>query len=96
MEEGIQAAAEQAVLKPNDLDAHELYIDLLLNAGFQEQARRTYSQRVQLNPLDANAHYLLGRATVDARAARSAGARLASWHIAAADQCKQAAIGTEA
>ena len=33
IEEGIQAAAEQAVLKPNDLDAHELYIDLLLNAG---------------------------------------------------------------
>lgn len=72
IEEGIQAAAEQAVLKPNDLDAHELYIDLLLNAGFAEQARATYAKRVQTNPLDANAHYLLGRATMDARAARAA------------------------
>jgi len=72
IEEGIQAAAEQAVLKPNDLDAHELYIDLLLNTGFVDQARATYAKRVQLNPLDANAHYLLGRATVDARSARAA------------------------
>ncbi len=72
IEEGIQAAAEQAVLRPDDMDAHELYIDLLLNIGYVGQARATYAKRVQLNPLDANAHYLLGRATVDARAAKDA------------------------
>lgn len=72
IDEALAAAAEQAQQLPGDMEIQELYIDLLLNTGMAAQAEQRFTQRVQSNPLDADSHYLLGRATIDAREARTA------------------------
>ena len=50
---------------PEDTPAHELYIDILLNAGLASEARRLYNEYVSAHPADADAWYLLGRAVLD-------------------------------
>jgi tetratricopeptide (TPR) repeat protein len=67
----IEAARMQAVATGDNLDHHELYIDLLLSSGQQGRVVAMYTERVRANPEDPNAHYLLGRAQVDAAAARA-------------------------
>lgn len=64
----LQSARSEAQAAPDDLDAQELYIDLLLASGQAYQARTELESAVKQRPTDPNAHYLLGRAQVDAQA----------------------------
>lgn len=48
---------------PADLDLHEIYIDLMSSMGLAGRAERLYTERRATEPLSADAHYLLGRAT---------------------------------
>lgn len=50
---------------PNDVAAHELLIDIMLNAGLAEQVRQEYADRAKANPKDADGWYLFGRASMD-------------------------------
>jgi len=71
-EQAILAAEADAKASPQDLDAQEVYIDLLLSSGLGARATRIYGQRVAGNPTSPDAHYLLGRAAISGADASSA------------------------
>lgn len=64
------SASEVATERPEDMDAQELLIDLLLSTGLPHRAEALYRRRVTQNPTDPDAQYLLGRALVGADDAR--------------------------
>lgn len=68
----LRAAAEAAGKRPDDLDAHELLIDIYLSGGYADRAAEQYGERVRQDPTSPDAHYLHGRALVDAGQARDA------------------------
>jgi tetratricopeptide (TPR) repeat protein len=70
VEAAIEAASRDAAADPGDLDAAELYIDMLLASGFGARAERAQKERVSESPTDPNAHYLLGRSARDAELAQ--------------------------
>jgi predicted Zn-dependent protease len=72
VDEALTVVLAQAQAGPDDIVAQELYVDFMLNLGRAEVARQHFAARVQNEPMNPNAHYLLGRATVDARVARTA------------------------
>jgi tetratricopeptide (TPR) repeat protein len=63
-EQAILSAESAAVAAPGDIDAQEIYIDVLMSSGLGSRAQRIYRDRVGSNPTNANAQYLLGRASV--------------------------------
>jgi len=68
-EQAIETAERAAEAAPDDLDAHELYIDLLLSSGLGVRAERVYGERVASDPTNPDAHYLVGRAARSGAAA---------------------------
>ena len=71
-EQAIQTAALAAEAAPQDLDAQELYIDLLLSSGLGSMAERAYNERVSVDPTNPDVHYLVGRAARSGAAAAKA------------------------
>ena len=67
----IEVARQQAIATGDNLDHHELYIDLLLASGQRGRVVSMYADRVRAHPEDPNAYYLLGRAQVDPVEARA-------------------------
>lgn len=67
LEQAIETARSAADANPDDLDAQELYIDLLLASRRPALAARHYAERVKVQPTDPDAHYLLGRAEIAAK-----------------------------
>ena len=67
----LTASRTQVVETPDDVEAHELLIDLLMNLGLGYQAEEAYIALVAANDT-AMGWYLRGRASIDAQAARSA------------------------
>jgi len=59
------ALTQHLAASPDDVAAHELLIDIQLNSNLAEIARKTYLDRAQETPQDADAWYLLGRAALD-------------------------------
>lgn len=49
----------------DDVEAHELLIDIQINAGLIDAVRQSYEDRARTRPADADAWYLLGRASMD-------------------------------
>ena len=77
-----------AVLKahPDDIEAHELAIDLRVSAGEADAVRAEYAARAEARPTDPDAAYLWGRAEPSPEAARAAfefALRLAPEHARA-------------
>lgn len=70
--EALQLASAQAAADPTDLAAQELMIDVLLNVGQQPRAEQVAKRRLDDDPGNPDAHYLLGRARVDPLASRQA------------------------
>ncbi len=70
--EALEAARDEATASPGDLDAQELYIDLLLAFGLGPRAERRYRARVREQPEDPDSWYLVGRSAVGADDAREA------------------------
>jgi tetratricopeptide (TPR) repeat protein len=70
--EAMGAAEAQVESDPDDLDAHERYIDILRTLGLSHRARAIYSGRITKYPMDADAHYLFGRAVASAEQAEQA------------------------
>jgi len=72
----VEAALNEAKVTvethPNDVEAHELLIDILMNLGIGHQAQFAYEQYATDNPRSAMAWYLLGRASVKAEDAEAA------------------------
>jgi tetratricopeptide (TPR) repeat protein len=56
----------------DDVEAHELWIDLAVSLGEADVVRRAYAQRAQARPADPDAAYLAGRAEPAPEAARAA------------------------
>lgn len=50
---------------PDDVAAHELLIDIMLNAGLAEQVRQDYADRAKQDADSADAWYLFGRSSMD-------------------------------
>lgn len=61
---------------PSDLDANELYIDLMIGVGMFREVERTYVARAAEAPDDLGAQYLAGRATRDPVSAAAAYGRV--------------------
>ena len=61
--DAIPAAEQAARNSPQDIDAQERWIDLMLSLGHPVIVGRHYQARMQAEPDDALAHYLLGRAS---------------------------------
>ena len=57
---------------PSDVAAHELLIDIQINAGLIDAVRQSYEDRARARPADADTWYLLGRASMDLGAANQA------------------------
>ena len=68
----LAAVDEEVAAQPDDVSTQERRIDILLGLGAVTKAVEGASDRVEANPLDADAHYLLGRALPEAREARQA------------------------
>lgn len=68
----IEAARLAAEAAPEDLDAQELHVDLLLASGQVGRAITVVTERLRAQPTNPDAHYLLGRARVDGAAAAEA------------------------
>ncbi len=68
----LEAATSAAEARPDDVEAQELLIDIMLSLGLQPKAEREAKARVAAHPTDPDAHYLLGRARVDPAGSRSA------------------------
>ncbi|MEL6345859.1 MAG: tetratricopeptide repeat protein [Myxococcota bacterium] len=69
LQQGRSAAAMSTLrnhidANPDDVSAHELLIDLYLNAGLLYEIEEAYKQHVDQQAASADAWYLLGRATV--------------------------------
>jgi len=69
--EAIRTAEAAARAAPSDLDAQELYIDLLQVVGQTGRAVAEAQRRVEASPRDPDAHYLLARALPDLEQARA-------------------------
>ena len=83
LSDALPAARAAALADPNDLDAQELWIDLMHSVGYGEQAEKHYRDLVAQNPLNVNLHYLRGRAETtgpEAAEAYEAALRLAPDH----------------
>jgi tetratricopeptide (TPR) repeat protein len=63
--EAIPVAEEAARGNPNDVEAQETWIDLMLSLGHPSIIAVHYAERANLAPEDPLAHYLFGRASVD-------------------------------
>ncbi len=70
--EALRAAEDLARERPQDVAAQELMIDVLITMGQHEQAVARARQRVEGSTGEADAHYLLGRAHIDALSSRKA------------------------
>ncbi len=70
--EALQLASSQAAGDPTDLEAQELMIDVLINVGQQARAEQVARLRLEDDPGNPDAHYLLGRARVDPISSRQA------------------------
>jgi len=70
--EAMGAAEAEIESAPQDVDAHERYIDILRTLGLSHRARAIYSGRVTKDPTGADAHYLFGRAVLSADEAKQA------------------------
>ncbi len=70
--EAVPAAERAAIESPDDIEAQERWIDIMLSLGRPEVLERGYQARVAASPDDPNAHYLLGRALVNSDASRLA------------------------
>jgi tetratricopeptide (TPR) repeat protein len=70
--EALEAAELELKERPDDLDVHELYIDILRTLGLAHRARAIYSGRITKDPTAADAHYLFGRAVLSADEAKAA------------------------
>ncbi|NCG21466.1 MAG: tetratricopeptide repeat protein [Rhodobacterales bacterium] len=57
---------------PGDMDAHELYIDLMLAAAQGARAEQMYRSMIQSDPTNPDLHYLHGRAAVSGKEAQAA------------------------
>jgi tetratricopeptide (TPR) repeat protein len=68
----IEMAESAAMASPADIDAQELFIDLLLSSGLGRRAERIYSERVAADPTNANTQYLVGRAATTGEGAAKA------------------------
>lgn len=66
------AARQSADADPAAIEAQELLIDMLLAAGLPAIAWERQQQRVGAHPDDPDAHYLVGRAAIDAEDSRKA------------------------
>jgi tetratricopeptide (TPR) repeat protein len=64
--EAVPAARAEARQRPDDLDVQERWIDLALSVGIREQALAPVEARLQADPGDADAHYLMGRLALSA------------------------------
>lgn len=62
--DAIPAAEEAARSAPRDIDAQERWIDLMMSLGHPVIVGRHYQERVEAEPEDALAYYLLGRASI--------------------------------
>ncbi len=72
LREALVSAAADARTRPDDVAAQELYIDMLLTIGLAPRALREFTEVVRLDPTNPDSQYLLGRATIDPRAAQRA------------------------
>lgn len=70
--DAIPAAEREALLRPDDLDAWERWIDLYQSIGMRDRVLPTLRTRIRQSPDNPNAHYLLGRALPDPAASRRA------------------------
>lgn len=70
--EALSAAGDEARTHPKDVEAQELYVDLLVATGQQARAEKECRARVAAVPLDPVSHYLLGRAVADGASAQAA------------------------
>lgn len=68
--DALVAAEREAGLRPNDLDAQERWIDLLLGLGLQGIAQRACAERIAAHPDAADSFYLAGRASPDVGSSR--------------------------
>ncbi len=71
-EQAILTAERAAVAAPTDIDAQELFIDVLLSSGLGGRAERIYSNRVSTEPTNPDSHYLAGRSARSGQDARKA------------------------
>lgn len=86
LDAALVVAREDADARPDALDAQELLIDMYLSAGRPSLAMQRQQQRVEANPTDPDAHYLLGRALVvpdEARRAYESALRMQPDHARA-------------
>jgi tetratricopeptide (TPR) repeat protein len=70
--EAMEVAEGEIKARPDDLDAHEIYIDILRTLGLNHRARAIYSGRITKDPTSADAHYLFGRAVLSPEEAKAA------------------------
>lgn len=68
----IEVAQADAQEHPGDISAQELWIDIMLTAGQAPQTAARYTEWTRIRPEDPDAHYLVGRATLDPEASREA------------------------
>src|SRR5687767_12064696 len=59
--EALAAATEAARADPKDLEARELYVDLLMATGQGSRALREVQELARAQPDNPAAHYLVGR-----------------------------------
>ncbi|MFT5585224.1 MAG: tetratricopeptide (TPR) repeat protein [Cognaticolwellia sp.] len=76
--EALEAARSGVRAAPEDVEKHELLIDLMNNLGLALQAEIAYLQFAQDNDQDPMAWYLLGRAALEPRRASTAYAKALS------------------
>jgi tetratricopeptide (TPR) repeat protein len=70
--EAVDAARENVIANPGNVEDHELLIDLMMNLGLGYDAEVAYLQFVEDNAIDAMAWYLLGRSALSAHRAETA------------------------
>ena len=80
--EALPAARAEARAEPDDLDAQERYIDLLLGLGMASTAEKVCRDKAEADPESSDAHYLVGRAVL--RPKRPSGPTSAPWSCARA------------
>ncbi|MBT3218246.1 MAG: tetratricopeptide repeat protein [Proteobacteria bacterium] len=69
--EALSAARREAGEDPTDIDAQERFIDIMLTIGLANEVIRYYEERVSERPIEADSHYLLGRAVISAKDAKA-------------------------
>ncbi len=68
--DALVAAEREAGLRPDDMDAQERWIDLLLGVGLPGIAQRACAERIAAHPDQADSFYLAGRAASDVGTSR--------------------------